>query len=70
MLTVSDGDDEQGLLELSLPGRTQQERLEDLLVQRSSERGEAYPASQRSLRLCGRCSECPNAETVWIDTYR
>jgi hypothetical protein len=37
--TISDGNHEQRLLKRVLPGGTEQERLQDLLVESGSERG-------------------------------
>ena len=40
--SVGDGDNDDGLLELTSPGGAEDEGLEDLLVERGSERGETW----------------------------
>lgn len=40
--SVGDGDHDDGLLELTGPGGTEDKGLEDLLVERSSERGKTW----------------------------
>jgi len=40
--SVGDGDNDDGLLELTGPGGTEDEGLKNLLVERSSERGETW----------------------------